>query len=58
MAPKHDAPTQHAVNKGGPGPGLALLMVGLIIAMLAAFLILRPKPSGAVDNKTSPAAAH
>ncbi len=41
-------------NKSGAGPGLLLAMLAIIVALTAAFFVLRAKPPGAIDSQPSP----
>jgi hypothetical protein len=47
----------HDPDRRGPSPTLAALVLAAIIVLLAGFLYFRPKPEGAIDKGTSPAAA-
>jgi hypothetical protein len=42
-------------DKRVAGPSLLLILAAVIVVLLGLFLVLKPKPPGAVDQQNSPA---
>jgi hypothetical protein len=47
----------HDPGRKGPSPTLIVFVVAFIALLIGGFLYFHPKPEGAIDKATSPAAA-